>query len=112
MGVTDITVEELAQKLNNPEHKLQLIDVREQWECEIVSLPNFINLPLSDFPEWRTIILQMLDPSVETLVLCHHGTRSAQMCHWLRQNGFLAVKNIAGGIHAYTVRIDPSMNRY
>jgi Rhodanese-related sulfurtransferase len=112
MQISEISVEELAQKLSRPDRQLQLIDVREPWECEVVSLPNFINLPLSEFERWSPTINQKLDPNVETLVLCHHGVRSAQMCYWLMQNGFLSVKNIAGGIHAYSVRIDPSMNRY
>jgi rhodanese-related sulfurtransferase len=112
MFIPDITVEELAQKLSQPDLQLQLVDVREPWECEVVSLPNFINLPLSEFEQWSPTIQQKLDPNVETLVLCHHGVRSAQMCYWLMQNGFLRVQNIAGGIHAYSVRIDPSLNKY
>lgn len=112
MFIPDITVEELAQKLSQPDRQLQLIDVREPWELEVVCLPNFINLPLSDFERWSPTIKQKLNPEVETLVLCHHGVRSAQMCYWLRQNGFWCVKNIAGGIYAYSVRIDPSLNKY
>jgi rhodanese-related sulfurtransferase len=112
MQISEISVEEVAQKLNSTDLKLQLIDVREPWEREVVSLPDFINLPLSEFERWSPVINQKLDPDVETLVLCHHGVRSAQMCHWLMQNGFSNVKNIAGGIHAYCVRIDPSMNKY
>ncbi len=112
MFISDITVEELAQKLSQPDLQLQLVDVREPWELEIVSLPDFINLPLSEFERWSPMIQHKLDPDVETLVLCHHGVRSAQMCYWLRQNGFLRAKNIIGGIHAYSLRIDPSLNKY
>ncbi len=110
MAVGEISVEELAEKLHDP--AVQLLDVREPWEWQLVNLPNFINLPLSEFEHWSPRIQQIIDPQRETLVLCHHGFRSAQMCHWLVQNGFGNVKNVAGGIHAYSVRIDPSVQRY
>jgi rhodanese-related sulfurtransferase len=106
-----ITVEELAHCLpQSPE--LQLLDVREPWELEAVSLPEFTNLPLSTFSEWSEQIHARLDPHKETLVLCHHGMRSAQMCQWLVSCGFTQVKNITGGIEAYAVLVDPTLPRY
>ncbi|PLZ34411.1 rhodanese-related sulfurtransferase, partial [Fischerella thermalis WC559] len=53
-----------------------------------------------------------LDPDAETLVLCHHGIRSAQMCQWLVNQGFTNVKNISGGIDAYSMLVDPSIPVY
>ncbi len=49
---------------------------------------------------------------METLVLCHHGIRSAQMCQWLVDQGFTNVKNIMGGIDAYSILVDPSVPQY
>jgi rhodanese-related sulfurtransferase len=69
-------------------------------------------LPLSEFAEWSTTISQDFDPQVETLVLCHHGMRSAQMCAWLVRQGFENVKNILGGIAAYSELVDRSIPRY
>ncbi len=106
-----ITVEELAQRLPGPP-ELQLLDVREPWELTAVSLPGFINLPLSEFSEWAGDLPTRLDPHQETLVLCHHGMRSAQMCQWLVSRGFTEVKNITGGIEAYAVLVDPTLPRY
>jgi rhodanese-related sulfurtransferase len=106
-----ITVEELAHRLERST-ALQLIDVREPWEVETVSLPGFINLPLSEFAEWSEDIQVRLDPQQETLVLCHHGMRSAQMCQWLVSRGFTQVKNITGGIEAYAVLVDRTLPRY
>jgi len=45
-------------------------------------------------------------------VLCHHGIRSGQMCQWLRSQGFTAVRNITGGIDAYSQQVDASVPRY
>ncbi|BAS55836.1 rhodanese-like protein [Leptolyngbya boryana NIES-2135] len=110
MSFSQITVEDLAQCLDNP--NIQFVDVREPWEVEMASLKPFQNLPLSQFSEWAEQIYSQLDPETETLVLCHHGVRSAQMCHWLTQQGFTNVKNISGGIDAYSIVVDRSVPRY
>lgn len=108
----EINVQTFVQRLEEAGDTLQLIDVREPQEVAIATLPNFINLPLSDYAEWADTVLTRLDPTVETIVMCHHGLRSAQMCHWLMRQGFTHVKNLSGGIHAYSVVIDPSLPRY
>lgn len=111
--LAQISVEELARRLQaDNRDTLQLIDVREPSELEIASLENFINLPLSQFPEWAGQIPTRFDPHTETLVLCHHGIRSGQMCQWLIQQGFTNVKNIAGGIDAYSILVDRTIPRY
>ena len=94
------------------ENPVQLIDVREPEELAIAHLPGFINLPLSQYGEWSGNIQTRFDPHAETVVLCHHGVRSAQMCYWLLQQGFTHVKNVAGGIDAYSSRVDPTIPRY
>lgn len=107
-----ITVEELAQRLADPDNDLQLVDVREQGELATAQLADCIHLPLSQAEQWSQNIETYLDPNKETLVLCHHGMRSAQMTGWLIQQGFSNVKNISGGIDAYSINVDPSVPRY
>jgi rhodanese-related sulfurtransferase len=107
-----IGVEELAQRLAESDSSLQLIDVREPEEIGIAYLPDFTVLPLSKFEEWSTTIRTRFDPDAETFVLCHHGMRSAQMCQWLASQGFTKVKNISGGIDAYSIVVDGSIPRY
>ncbi|MBE9208018.1 rhodanese-related sulfurtransferase [Nostoc sp. LEGE 06077] len=107
-----ISVEELAERLVAGDASIQLVDVREPQELAIASLPGFINLPLSEFAEWNQKILAILNPEEETLVLCHHGVRSAQMCQWLVVQGFTNVKNISGGIAAYSQLVDPAIPQY
>jgi rhodanese-related sulfurtransferase len=107
-----ISVDELAQQLTEDSTMVQLVDVREPDELAIAQLPHFVNLPLSRFADWSEQIRQTLDPQVETWVICHHGMRSAQMCQWLASQGFENVRNITGGIDAYSVAIDPSIPRY
>jgi rhodanese-related sulfurtransferase len=110
-SIPEVSVETLSKRLAQPT-ELQLVDVREPEELAIASLAGFINLPLSQSQAWSAEIQQTLNPHQETLVLCHHGMRSAQMCNWLIQQGFTNVKNIAGGIHAYAVKVDPSVPTY
>ncbi len=110
--ISQISVEELAQRLLESPEGLQLIDVREERELAIAHLEGFENLPLSEFAEWSDQIPSRFDPNTETLVLCHHGSRSAQMCQWLVNQGFTNVKNIAGGIDAYSLLVDPSIPQY
>lgn len=108
----EVTVRELAQMLADSSNTLQLIDVRESWEVETACLSNFVNLPLSEFAQWSEAIETRLDRDQQTLVLCHHGMRSAQMCQWLVNQGFTQVRNIAGGIDAYSIVVDSNIPRY
>ncbi len=111
-NLSQISVEELAQRLSSGDSEIQLIDVREPQEVNIASIESFTNLPLSQFAEWSEEFRNHFEPDVETLVLCHHGVRSAQMCQWLIAQGFTNVKNISGGIAAYSQLVDPSVPEY
>jgi rhodanese-related sulfurtransferase len=52
-----------------------------------------------------------LDPAAETVVICHHGSRSALVVHALAQAGFARVLNLEGGLDAYS-EVDGSVARY
>jgi rhodanese-related sulfurtransferase len=110
---SQISVEELAQVLSSDaREQLQLIDVREPDEVAIARIDGFEVLPLSQFADWADSIPVRFDPQAETVVMCHHGIRSAQMCQWLSRQGFTNLKNLAGGIDAYSILIDPAVPRY
>ena len=108
----EISVQELAQKIAEQSELVQLIDVREPQETDYAALPGFVVLPLSQFPQWRETITTRFNPDLETIVLCHHGIRSAQMCQWLQEQGFIQVANVSGGIDAYSRMVDRSIPRY
>lgn len=107
-----VSVEQLQERLLSGADKIQLIDVREPQEIDIARIEGFVNLPLSEFAAWGEQIHTQFDCELETLVLCHHGVRSAQMCQWLVSQGFTNVKNITGGIAAYSTLVDPSIPQY
>ncbi len=112
MSFTEITVSELATKLADRDRPCQFVDVREPQELAIVQLPQFINLPLREYADWSPEIYTRLDKDLETIVLCHHGMRSAQMCQWLIAQGFTDVSNVIGGIDAYSCHVDPTLPKY
>ena len=110
--IGEIGVEELASRLASATDGIQLIDVREMSEVAIAHVDGFEVLALSEFNSWSGQIQTRFDPHAETLVMCHHGVRSAQMCQWLMNQGFTNVKNVVGGIDAYSILVDPSVPRY
>jgi rhodanese-related sulfurtransferase len=111
--ISEISVKELEQLFQTvTQTEFQLIDVREPQEIDMAEIEGFINYPLSQYSQWSEQILVQLDPNQETLVLCHHGVRSAQMCQWLIKQGFTKVKNIIGGIDAYSILVDSQIPRY
>jgi rhodanese-related sulfurtransferase len=86
----------------------QLVDVREQWEIETASIENAIHIPLRDLPSRAGEI----DPSRPVALLCKSGGRSARAAEFLAAQGFSRVANIAGGIDAWSLTVDPTIPRY
>ena len=46
------------------------------------------------------------------VVYCHKGVRSAAVAVYLLNQGFLNVKSMVGGIHAWTLQIEPTLPTY
>lgn len=85
-----------------------LLDVREPHELEICRIPGSLPIPMGTVPQ----NLERLPRDKTILVHCHHGGRSRQVTHFLREQGFSRVANVAGGIDAWAEKFDPSMQRY
>eukprot|EP00252_Welwitschia_mirabilis_P006550 TRINITY_DN17438_c0_g1_i1.p1 TRINITY_DN17438_c0_g1~~TRINITY_DN17438_c0_g1_i1.p1 ORF type:complete len:305 (+),score=34.41 TRINITY_DN17438_c0_g1_i1:203-1117(+) len=110
----DIKIEDFHSMMTNDNYikEAQLIDVREPEEVAIASIRGFTNFPLKQFGTWGPTVMDKLDPSKDTYVLCHHGVRSSQVAKWLQTQGFKRVYNISGGIHQYSLKIDSSIPTY
>ncbi len=98
---------ELKQKKEQGEPFL-LLDVREQVEFQFARIPDSTLIPLAQLPSR----LGELNPDQEIVTVCHHGVRSLTALGILVKNGFTNVKNLTGGIDAYSVMADPSIPRY
>ncbi|PNW81302.1 hypothetical protein CHLRE_07g350400v5 [Chlamydomonas reinhardtii] len=85
--IQQMNPEELYEMIHNPAllEDVQLVDVREDFEFSTSRIPGFKLMPLSRFSEWSGDITARLDPSKETVVLCHHGVRSMQMAQRRRR---------------------------
>ncbi|AMM51449.1 rhodanese domain protein [Rufibacter sp. DG15C] len=103
----EITPTQLKQRLDNQE-PLQLIDVREPQEWDICHLGGTL-IPMGDLAKKAPT----LDPAATTVVICHHGFRSAQAVLFLQQRfGFTNVLNLKGGVHAWAKEVDLSFPTY
>jgi len=87
-----------------------LLDCRELNEYEVVKIEGATLLPMSEIAERREELAGKEEASI--VVHCHHGTRSAQVAAWLRQQGFAKAQSMAGGIDAWVLEIEPGMKRY
>jgi len=95
----------------------QIIDVREVSELQVSSIPgtDVLNLPLGDAGNWSPKVEAgtLLDASKPTICFCHHGMRSLRVAQFLAvKAGFEEVYNVDGGIHQYSVQVDPSIPTY
>ncbi|OGW82396.1 MAG: molybdenum cofactor biosynthesis protein MoeB [Omnitrophica bacterium RIFCSPHIGHO2_02_FULL_51_18] len=107
MGLPEISAKELKAKMDR-EEKFVLIDVREPNEFEINKIPGAKLIPLGTLPER----VSELDSADEIVIHCHFGGRSAKACELLQKIGYKKVKNLAGGIDAWSQDVDPSVPRY
>jgi len=106
MGYT-ISPTELKSRLDKGD-QLVLLDVREQWEFDLAKLNGSTLIPLATLPQ----SLDKLKRDAEIVAICHHGMSSADATNFLLQQGFSNVKNLVGGIDAWSAQVDRSVPRY
>jgi hydroxyacylglutathione hydrolase len=106
MQSIQITAAQLKEKLDRGE-KPFLLDVREPSEYRVAHLAATL-IPMGEIPKRYS----ELNVSQEIVVYCHHGNRSQRVVRFLYEKGFTNVKNLVGGIDAWSVNIDPSVHRY
>ena len=106
---TDIDVLSVKQMQDSGE-RFVLLDVREPDEFATASIAGTLQIPMRTVPSR----LADLEPhrGERIVVHCHHGGRSARVAQWLRDQGFEKVQNMAGGIDAWALEVEPGMARY
>lgn len=109
----EITCQETLTLLQS-EKSILLIDCREPEEYAIAHIEGAKLIPMQSVPDQLDQIRDGLKENNEStlIVHCHHGMRSAQVATWLRSNGFPQAQSMAGGIDAWAMEIEPSLNRY
>lgn len=106
-AIEQITASQLQEMLEAG-RKLTLLDVREPQEWDIAHLPDARLIPLNDIPDR----MNELDTADEIVAYCHHGMRSARALGFLQKMGYKKLKNLAGGIDAWSLNVDPDVPRY
>ncbi len=105
--MVEIDVHELKRRRDAGE-PFELIDVREPAEYEIARIEGAKLIPLGELPSR----LDELPRDKDLVLHCHAGVRSAHAVGILQNAGFEHAANLAGGIDAWSVEIDPSVPRY
>ena len=85
-----------------------LLDVREPWEHQICRIPNSLLIPMRAIPARQA----ELDPEADTVVICHHGSRSIQVAMFLERSGFKRLYNLSGGVDAWARSAEPTEATY
>jgi sulfur-carrier protein adenylyltransferase/sulfurtransferase len=98
--------EELKRRIDAGE-KPFILDVREPHEYQIANLGGHL-IPLNSLQRR----VNELDTSQEIVVHCKTGGRSQQAAEFLEKAGFKKVHNLAGGISAWSDKIDPRIPKY
>ena len=99
-------VELRAEREHSP--NLVLLDVREPFEWEIAHIEGSRLVPLGELPAR----LRELDGHADIVTMCHHGTRSRRAAELLRAAGFSKVRNLSGGIDAWSRDVETTIPRY
>jgi molybdopterin/thiamine biosynthesis adenylyltransferase/rhodanese-related sulfurtransferase/molybdopterin converting factor small subunit len=103
----DIEPIEVKAKIDRGD-RFVLLDVREPHEYQICNIPQAKLIPLGDLPKR----VNELDSADEIIAHCKSGMRSAKAVDFLKQAGFKKVRNMKGGILAWSDKVDPSVPKY
>ncbi len=106
-GLAEISAKELKHKIDSKE-KFVLVDVREPHEYQIAKIPGSKLIPLGEVMQRA----KELDTADDIVVHCRSGARSAKAIQELKKLGFKRLKNLKGGILAWSQDVDPSVPQY
>jgi len=104
-----ISATELKRKIDAGDD-FTLIDVREQNEFEIVSIPGAVLIPKGDILSGEALSLIPQDKPV--VLHCKSGARSAEALAVLHKVGFADAVHVGGGVLAWIKQVDSSLPSY
>jgi adenylyltransferase/sulfurtransferase len=103
-----VTASELKAAMDAGED-IQLIDVRQPGEYQFAHIEGAKLIPLGEILDR----MNEIDPDRETVILCKMGGRSAHAVDALERAGFKgSLRNLAGGITAWSNDVDPKVPKY
>lgn len=87
-----ITPAQLKKKLEAGE-KLELVDVREDYEVQQGKVPGAKHIPMAEIPA----NLSYFDKNKEYIFICRSSRRSGNVCLYMQEQGY-KVCNMIGGM--------------
>jgi molybdopterin/thiamine biosynthesis adenylyltransferase/rhodanese-related sulfurtransferase len=108
--IDEIDVEDVEEaiKAGKVPAEIDLLDIREPFEAKIAQIPHSRQISLAEFSKR----MHELDSAREIWLYCKDGARSGKAWKMLYDAGFRKIKNVAGGIDAWSEEIDPNTPRY
>ncbi|HXP87962.1 MAG TPA: rhodanese-like domain-containing protein [Bryobacteraceae bacterium] len=106
----EVSAQDVQSRLSGGEN-VSLIDVREPAEHAAARIEGAELIPMRTVPGALTS-LEARAQDHTLIVFCHHGVRSLNVVHWLRQHGVESCQSMAGGIDAWSLHVDPAVPRY
>jgi adenylyltransferase/sulfurtransferase len=106
--IEEISATDLKRRMDAGED-IQLIDVRQPDEWAFAKIEGSKLIPLGE------ILNRMneIDANRETVIHCKMGMRSARAVEALQRAGFKGdLKNLKGGITAWSNEVDPKVPKY
>jgi sulfur-carrier protein adenylyltransferase/sulfurtransferase len=106
--IEEISATDLKRRLDAGDN-IQLIDVRQPEEWAFAKIEGSRLMPLGE------IMSRMgeIDENRETVLYCKMGARSARAVDALQRSGFKGnLKNLKGGITAWSNDVDPKVPKY
>lgn len=112
-GFGEISAGELADLLarrDRGEESFELVDVRDEGERAVVSIPGARAIHLEEFRSGAA--LAALPDGIPVVLHCKTGARSAEAAGLLAESGRAGVRNLRGGVLAWVRDVDPSLPVY
>jgi len=111
-----VTVQQL-EKVRTSDAALKLVDVRSEPEMEICSIDKSVNIPLTELQydgNWEKIKSKLnCDTGESVYVICRRGNDSQIATTLLRKLlPDCSIKDVIGGLHAWSKHIDHSFPVY
>ncbi len=94
--ISDISIEELYERLDTEDEPPLLVDVRTPQEYYGGHIKNTRLLPLGGLLSNTDVINEFKDK--EIVVICHSGSRSMMAAQILTRTGFKDIRNLTGGV--------------
>lgn len=107
----EVSPEEVA-RLRRAGARLFLIDCRTEKEHALARIEGAVLIPLGELGSRAQDLAADIDEDHEVVVFCHHGVRSLKAAALLRAAGVERAMSMAGGIDAWSKRVDAGVPVY